>query len=621
MSALSQYIDSLNSEFVKLHTAKEDSFWESKMGLTSDPAASQAATATAEIAVNAFAQDASKLVKLRELMNAASMTDAEQIAAKGWERFFVANVIESEAARALSAEIVELEGKLLVERGAMNLGYTDPKTGEFKRATTNDLSNVKRVEADEATRKAAYEGLKSIGPFVLEHGYLEIVRKRNELGRLCGYEDYYDWKVQRTEGFSKKRLFEILDDLEARTRESAKRTVDMLAKEKGEQARRGWNYEFLRSGDILKEFDPYLPFADGLERWVKSFAALGIRYRGATLTLDLVDRIGKYENGFMHGPGPSWFENGSWHSARINFTANAIPNKVGSGNDALNTLFHEGGHAAHFSNVLMNSPCFAQEFAPTSVAYAETQSMFCDSILADADWLTRYAKNSAGQTIPFDLIERHITQMQPHEVIGVRAMLGVCYFEKAVYEMPENELTPENILKLVADLEKRIYFMEEAPRPILAVPHILAGESSAYYHGYVLAEMAVRQTRAYFIKKYGFICDNPNIGPDLENGYWKYGNSVSFLDLVERMTGKPLTADALVDFCSQSVADCIADAKKQAADANAKPLYAGTLDLDADIRVMHGNERICEFSNGTFAKANDAFKAWIYSRYPMKQAA
>ena len=58
---------------------------------------------------------------------------------------------------------------------------------------------------------------------------------------------------------------------------------------------------------------------------------------------------------------------------------------------------HEGGHAAHFSNVVMNAPCFSQEFAPTSVALAETQSMFCDQYLSDADWRTRYARDAEGR--------------------------------------------------------------------------------------------------------------------------------------------------------------------------------------------------------------------------------
>lgn len=54
-----------------------------------------------------------------------------------------------------------------------------------------------------------------------------------------------------------------------------------------------------------------------------------------------------------------------------------------------------------------------------------------------------------------------------------------------------------------------------ACRPLLAVPHILADESSAYYHGYVLAEMSVHQTREYFKSKYGSIADNPEVGKQL----------------------------------------------------------------------------------------------------------
>jgi hypothetical protein len=35
-----------------------------------------------------------------------------------------------------------------------------------------------------------------------------------------------------------------------------------------------------------------------------------------------------------------------------------------------------------------------------------------------------------------------------------------------------------------------------SPRPMMSVPHILADESSCYYHGYVLAEMSVHQVRS-----------------------------------------------------------------------------------------------------------------------------
>ena len=113
----------------------------------------------------------------------------------------------------------------------------------------------------------------------------------------------------------------------ARTRASLRE----LAAMKGDDALRPWNLRFAVSGDVTTAKDLHFPFGASLARWGRSFGALGIGYRGAQLVLDLVDRKGKYENGFMHGPVPAWRERGTWRPARIQFTANAIPGMVGSG--------------------------------------------------------------------------------------------------------------------------------------------------------------------------------------------------------------------------------------------------------------------------------------------------
>ncbi len=620
MAELQQELQQLANEFLRVHTKKEDLFWETKMGLSKDANASQKKLSAAEIEAQEFMQNPDMLKHLRELgAEIKSLGKDEEIALKGWINFFRANAIEDKKAQELSAEIIGLEGALQAARNEMELGYIDPASGSFVAATSTLLANMERMEADESRRKAAYEGLLSIEPFVIAKGFLEIVKKRNELGRMLGYEDYYDMKVQRTEGFSKKRLFELLDDLEVKTRERAKQAVDEFVKEKGKIALEPWNFGHLRSGDLAKETDPYFPFAHSLNRWVRSFAALGIKYRGATLTLDLVDRKGKYENGFMHGPVPSFYNNGSWNPARINFTANAMPNQIGAGVRALNTLFHEGGHAAHFSNVLMNAPCFAQEFAPTSVAYAETQSMFLDSIISDADWETRYAKTTDGKPMPFDLIERSIRNSQPFEALDIRAMLVVCYVEKALYEMSDAQLTGENVTRMVRDVERKLLYLNASQRPVLAVPHLLAGESSAYYHGYVLAQMAVNQTRTYFKEKYGHLLDNAHIGPELAAGYWAAGNSVPFMDLVEKLTGKPFSADALVKSANRTVEQSVDEARAQVVKLKEIPEFKGPLELEALVRVVHGHEQITEFKNaGEFPRANDQFITWVQGHYPTK---
>lgn len=61
-------------------------------------------------------------------------------------------------------------------------------------------------------------------------------------------------------------------------------------------------------------------------------------------------------------------------------------------------------------------------------------------------------------------------------------MLAVPYFEKALYEMPEDQLTPEAVQALADEIEAKVQG-GLSPRPLLSVPHILADESSCYYHG------------------------------------------------------------------------------------------------------------------------------------------
>ena len=49
---------------------------------------------------------------------------------------------------------------------------------------------------------------------------------------------------------------------------------------------------------------------DAVDVWARTFAGLGIGYRGATMSLDLCDREGKYSNGFCHWPQPAWVKVG-----------------------------------------------------------------------------------------------------------------------------------------------------------------------------------------------------------------------------------------------------------------------------------------------------------------------
>ena len=211
--------------------------------------------------------------------------------------------------------------------------------------------------------------------------------------------------------------------------------------------------------------------------------------------------------------------------------------------------------------------------------------------------------------MPTELVMRGIRESQPFAAWNLRAMLAVCYGEKAIYEIPESELTMDRVLKELRDVERRMLFLEGSPRPILAVPHLLAGESSAYYHGYVLAEMAVAHTRHYFKERDGHLVDNENIGPDLRTHYWTDGNAMRFTDFVARLTKKPLSAEALAFDVNRDAETASSDARAAIARLQEIAPFTGKVDLDASIRIAHGNETIAE--DPDFEKLSREFAGWI----------
>lgn len=614
-AALQRFIDDVNTGYERVHLAFEEQFWGTKMALK-DPRFSAANLAATKGEMEAFLADVDRLEATRRWLKSGLASEEQTRTLKIFERTISCYVMEDPEAKALREEATKLEGSLESARTEMKLGAELPGQG-FVELSSVGLRNRMQTDADEAVRKACYAGLLSIGPFICDHGFPSLVKVRNRMARKLGYVDFYDYKVTQAEGFNKARLFEVLDTLEVNTKELLDEARKVLAVEKGQGALEPWNTSYMIAGDVTKKLDPYFPFEKSVECWARSYAAMGIKYRGATMTLDLLDRKRKYSNGFCHWPQPAWVRSdGSWQPSVANFTSLADPKAVGSGHTALTTLMHEAGHAAHFANVVQPSPLFSQERAPTSVAYAENQSMFLDSLVGDAAWCSRYARDREGLVVPWDLIRASIESKKPYAVFDLRKMLSVPYFERALYELPDAEVTPERLQKLALEVEARI---EGGPalRPLLSVPHILSDESSCYYHGYVLAEMSVQQTRAHFLDGgRGRIVDNPAVGATLTEKYWRPGNSKMFLDLVQSLTGKSLTGEAWVKELQRPIEEVL---KSEQVDyeegVKAGPAVTGDLDLGMHIRIIDGDEVIADSTEeGSFLKAAARFERYVKRR-------
>jgi oligoendopeptidase F len=611
------YFEQLNHAYNQVHKVKEDLFWATYMAISDD----HAGFARAENAYKDFIADPEKLqatrAHLAHLQGLPASAEREALlhGLNGWLALFEAHAIDNDEGRALMRAIIDAEAALFARKRELQPRHINEQ-GESEVATLSMLATNQATNPVEERRRSSFEGFREIERWVLDNGFLELVKLRNRFAQALGFRNYFELKALKNERMTPGHLTQILDDFVARTGKSNARSLAELKATHGEQALEPWNLRFFASGAVVRRMDEYMPFGLALRRWVESFRRLGIRYRGATLQLDLMERPGKHQNGFCHGPIPTWVnEKGEWMPGQINFTAEAKPDQVGSGLRAINTLFHEGGHAAHFANVTQNAPCFSQEYAPTSMAYAETQSMFCDSLLGDADWLKRYARNAHGEAIPDTLIRDRVASSQPMRAFDERSIAVVPYFEAALYQLADAELAPETVLALARETEVRLLGIE-SPRPMLAIPHLLNQESAASYQGYLLAHMAVYQTRAFFLRRHGYLTDNSAIGPALAEHYWAPGNSVDHAATLRSLTGEDFTPRYLADECNMSADANWAQAQATMAAAASRGCTSeASSTLDAHISVVHGAEVLADSSEGEDSMCA-RFEAWVHEHYP-----
>ncbi|MDX1301020.1 M3 family metallopeptidase [Photobacterium sp.] len=608
------YLNSLNQRYLSIHRKKEDFFWETYMGISDDHDGST----KAETEWIQFLSASSQITELKKQIEMAqSLADPDEknqtlIGLKGWLATFQAHALESEQAQTLKSELIKFEAGLFEKKQNYTMTYV-AEDGKEAEGSLPVLSANIRTSANENVRQTSHQALLDLEQWLLQNGFLELVKLRNKFAKSLGYDNFFDYSIVKTEQMTTAELFTILDDFEARTKDSHRNSVNRLVEAMGPQSLQGHNFVFSFSGDAMRDLDPYVPFSQSLRRWVESFGRLNIDYSGAELTLDLLDRKGKYQNGFCHGPVPAFYDQGRWVAAKVNFTSNAKPDQVGSGYDGINTLFHEGGHAAHFSNVKMNAPCFSQEFAPTSMAYAETQSMFCDSLLGDADWLKQYAFDAKGNVVPDAVIKSMIDSKQPFRAYIERSILVVPYFERALYQLSDDELSAETVTQLARAMEHKILGLECSPRPLMAIPHLLSDESACSYQGYLLANMAVYQTRAYFTEKFGYLTDNPEIGPLLAKHYWHRGNSVNHNATIVSLTGEGFNAKYLADECNLS-AEQAWEIEKEKISALQSRTRADVASLNASINIVDGANQIASNLTSDNEMCRE-FEQYIVSRY------
>lgn len=143
----------------------------------------------------------------------------------------------------------------------------------------------------------------------------------------------------------------------------------------------------------------------------------------------------------------------------------------------------------------------------------------------------------------------------------------------------------------------------------LNTPHIYSWESSAYYHGYGLAELGVSQWREYFYKKFGYIVDNPKVGKEMAK-IWSYASLYSAKKLIRMATGKKLSPKSFIREATRTIDVILYEAKNKVKRLEKVPHYKKPVDLKGKITMMHGKKKISDNSI-SFEDMDKKYQAWL----------
>jgi hypothetical protein len=253
------FVNAFNADYESKHARFEDQFWGTKMAL-SDPKFSAENLSTTKKEKEDLLSDYATLEKAKQLRKSLEGTSSSSLHDLKKCLDIIIRTCECYTTSPEIKEIRELtsqkESQLEMSRNRMTLGYKSPNDeGKLVETSSVGLANIMSTNPDEATRRAAYEGLRTIGPFVCDNGFVEIIKLRNKLAKSLGFEDYYDYKVTNAEGMSKQTLFEVLDGLEEGTRPIMEKSRKELENRHGVEALKPWNTTYVLAGSVMEKME------------------------------------------------------------------------------------------------------------------------------------------------------------------------------------------------------------------------------------------------------------------------------------------------------------------------------------------------------------------------------
>ncbi|MDO5309654.1 MAG: M2 family metallopeptidase [Planctomycetia bacterium] len=523
---LAEFMQIYQSDYLRMYCEGSYTWWDS-MILGTEESFEKAAAAT--LAMSNYHADPARYTRIKELRALATeATDVEKRAAYVAEREFEQSQIPPELNERLVSLSSEIEQIFQTQRAVYN----------GQEYTNNELLALLEKETDSQKRYEIWDALKQVGELVAPK-MIELAKLRNEAARKLGYKNYWEMTVSFQE-FTPDELIAIFEELEEQTRPyfvEMKDKMDAELKEKfGVDKIMPWHYDnpFFQQAPPsekinVNEFYQGITGEDIVEISKQYYAKLGFDVTPILENSDLFEKEGKSQHGFCNNMNKE---------GDVRILCNIKPDA-----EWMDTQLHELGHAIYDYNIDRTLPPNIRDVS--HIFTTEGIAMTFGAKARDPQWLieNRGLTPERAEQVKDALIEQRLRE----QLIFCRWTLVMTFFEKALYENPEQDLNTlwgETTAKyqLLDPLEGR------GKADWASKPHFVI--APVYYHCYMLGELFGAQVRNSIEREAQG--DLLKFGQLLKERVFEPGNARPWEEFVENATGEPLSTRAFIEEIKQA---------------------------------------------------------------------
>lgn len=405
-----------------------------------------------------------------------------------------------------------------------------------KKISDNEVEDILQKSTSNEDLKNVWTAQKQIGKLVAPD-IIALVKKRNEIAKSLGYENYHTMSLTLSEEDPKEieRLFDELDKLTAPAFAKEKAKMDeILAKKAGIKPEQlmPWNYQnrFFQEAPAIYnvDLDKYFKNVDVVKATADYYASIGLPIEDIVAKSDLYEKPGKNQHAYCI--------NVDREALDIRMLCNVKNNASWMG-----TMLHEAGHALYEKHYAKDLPWNLK--SPAHIFTTEAIAMIFGRFSTNPQWLQDVIKVPATEIAKVSEEIKNTLTLQ--QLVFSRWSQVMYRFEKSLYANPDQDLN-----KLWWDLVEK-YQMIKKPEgrnePDWATKIHIA-TSPCYYHNYHLGELLASQLYFSVAKLLGTdgtqqisFAGKPEVGKYFIDNVFSVGAKYKWNDMIQRATGEPLT--------------------------------------------------------------------------------